>query len=98
MKLAYILGWLENQLDKAGDGFFPDYVSMQDIFLAAHVRFVQARPLGIELSLHQYENVASLVDRLDKRASFIANPVWWWEPGVTGYQPDGTPVFNNETK
>lgn len=66
---------------------------MQDIFLAAHVRFVQARPLGIELSLDRYEKIASLLSRLDERDSFKANPIRWWEPGIIGYEPDGTPVF-----
>ena len=32
-------------------------------------------------------------ERLDERDSFKANPIWWWEPGIVGYKPDGTPVF-----
>jgi glutathione S-transferase len=92
-KLSHILGWLDNQLDDTKSGFLPECVSMQDIFLAAHVRFVQARPLGIELGLDQYEKVASLIDRLDERTSFKANPIWWWEPGVVGYKPGGIPIF-----
>ncbi|MBO6719728.1 MAG: glutathione S-transferase family protein [Rhizobiaceae bacterium] len=94
-KLSHILGWLENQLNDDGEGFLPRCVSMQDIFLAAHVRFVQARPLGIELGLSNYGKVAALLDRLDERESFKANPIWWWEPGVVGYQPDGTPIYKD---
>lgn len=92
-RLAGILGWLESIVGGGGAGFQADVVSIQDIFLAAHVRFVQARPLGVDLQLERYRNVGMLLDRLDERRSFMANPVWWWEPGVTGYEPDGTPVF-----
>lgn len=95
-KLSHILGWLENQLNDATGGFQPDCVSIQDIFLAAHVRFVQNRPLGIDLQLGQYPKLEALLNGLDDRASFKANPIWWWEPGVVGYQPDGTPIFQNK--
>ncbi|WP_170341973.1 glutathione S-transferase domain-containing protein [Ruegeria arenilitoris] len=91
-KLAHILGWLEDRLT-GEDGFVPGYLSMQDIFLAAHVRFVQARPLGVDLKLDRYGKVSALLDRLDARDSFKANPIWWWEPGVVSYEPDGTPVY-----
>ena len=92
-KLFHMLGWLEDQLNDSSDGFFPDCVSMQDIFLASHIRFVQARPLGIDLNLPTYVKINSLLDRLDQRTSFLSEPIWWWEPGVVGYQTDGTPVF-----
>jgi glutathione S-transferase len=91
-KLSHILGWLDGQLTDAEGGFQPGFLSIHDIFLAAHVRFVQARPLGIDLFLQKYEKVASLLERLDERDSFKANPIWWWEPGIVGYKPDGTPV------
>ena len=93
-RLAHILGWLEARLGEGVPGFMPGCVSIQDIFLAAHVRFVQARPLGIELELDRYEKVSRLLRRLDERASFRANPIWWWEPGVIGYEGDGTPIFD----
>jgi len=96
-KLAHILGWLEGQLDETSVGFMPDCVSMQDIFLTAHVQFVQNRPLGIDLRLQQYPKLEKLLDRLDDRNSFKANPVWWWEPGIVGYQPDGTPIFQSKS-
>lgn len=95
-KLSYILDWLDAQLPDRDSGFQPGCVSMHDIFLAAHVRFVQARPLGIDLDLGRHGKVAALLDRLDERDSFRANPIWWWEPGVIGYEPDGTPVFDSE--
>ena len=94
-KLAHILGWLEGQIHHSTNGFMPDCVSMQDIFLASHVRFVQARPLGIDLKLPNYPKLNALLDRLNDRDSFKANPVWWWEPGVIGYEPDGTPVHSS---
>ena len=92
-KLKHILRWLEKQLSGAGSGFLPGCVSVQDIFLAAHVRFVEARPLGIDLGLSGYEKINNLLTRLDERGSFKANPVWWWEPGVVGYDKDGKPLF-----
>lgn len=92
-KLAHILGWLEGYVHPAPGGFLPDCVSMQDIFLAVHTRFIQARPLGIELELARYPKIEALLARLDKRSSFMANPVWWWEPGVVGYEPDGSPIY-----
>ncbi|QDZ02540.1 glutathione S-transferase family protein [Nitratireductor mangrovi] len=94
-KLFRILNWLEGQLGD-GDGFVPGYVSMQDIFLASHVRFVQARPLGIELGLESFARVSTLLERLDERESFKANPIWWWEPGVVAYEPDGTPIYKKD--
>ncbi len=92
-KLTHILAWLDGQLGDLESGFQPGFLSIHDIFLAAHVRFVQARPLGIDISLQKYEKLASLLERLDARDSFKANPIWWWEPGIIGYEPDGTPVF-----
>ena len=96
-KLGHILGWLEGQLSDAENGFFADVISMQDIFLASHIRFVQARPLGIDLNLSRFEKINCLLDRLDKRKSLIEEPIWWWEPGVVGYQSDGTPIFQANT-
>lgn len=97
-KLFHILGWLDGQLADQNSGFQPGCVSMHDIFLAAHIRFVQARPLGIDLNIGQYGKVAALLDRLDERDSFKANPIWWWEPGVVGYEPNGTPVFEERDR
>ena len=68
---------------------------MQDIFLFAHVRFVQARPLGIDLRLGAYKKIENLLSRVDERSSVKANPVYWWEPGVVGYEDDGTPVYKD---
>jgi glutathione S-transferase len=91
-KLTHILRWLEALLGHGDGGFLPGRLSIQDIFLACHVRFVEARPLGIDLNLPAFPKVAGLLDRLDQRASFVSEPVWWWEPGIIGYQPDGTPL------
>ena len=96
-KLTHILDWLESNLRDANNGFMTDRVSMQDIFLAAHVRFVQARPLGIDLHLSNFEKIYSLLARLDERKSFRSNPIWWWEPGVIGYGTDGTPVYHADS-
>lgn len=92
-RMTQILGWLEDILVPGHDGFFPDSIAMQDVFLTCHIRFVQARPLGLELNLPRYEKISQLVSQLDQRPSFRANPIWWWDPDVTGYEPDGTPIY-----
>ena len=93
LKLKHILSWLDDRLTEDECGFVSGCVSMQDIFLAAHVRFVEARPLGVHLDLAEHGKIKRLLERLDERGSFKANPVRWWEPGVTGYEADGSPVF-----
>lgn len=92
-KLTYILSWLENQLADTKSGFQGDCLSIQDIFLASHVRFIPARPIGIDLQLADYPKINVLLDRLDERESFKAVPIWWWEPSVIDYEPDGTPIY-----
>ena len=92
-KLTQILGWLEEQLQDVENGFIPGCVSIHDIFIASHIRFVQARPLGVDLDTGDYEKIDSLLSRMDQRTSFRSNPVWWWEPGVISYEPDGTPIY-----
>ena len=96
-RMAHVLDWLEEQLPDDQSGFLPGFVSMQDIFLAAHIRFVEARPLGIDLRIGDHPKLKALGDRLDARDSFRAIPIWWWEPGVTGYASDGTPIFSDAT-
>ncbi|MGE0845223.1 MAG: glutathione S-transferase family protein, partial [Flavobacteriaceae bacterium] len=92
-RIGHLLDWLEGELGEAGSGFFGDAVSAQDIFLACHLRFIAARPLGINLAPGRHPRIAALLDRLDRRASFAANPVLWWDPAVTGYDEAGTPLY-----
>lgn len=92
-RLPHAMAWLEAQLPDARSGFLPDCVSVQDIFLACHLRFAENRPIGIDPRVSAYPKIAALLTRLDERASFRANPIWWWEPGVTGYEADGTPIY-----
>jgi len=92
-RMEHILAWLEVRLPKTGEGFMPGRLSLQDIFLACHIRFVQARPLDVDLALSRFANIERLLNGLDERASFQAHPIWWWDPGVTGYEADGTPVY-----
>lgn len=93
-RMTLILNWLEENLLSNQPGFLPDCVSMQDIFLACHIRFVQARPLRVDLNIPRYEKISILVNKLDQRQSFKSNPIWWWDPDVTGYDPDGTPTYH----
>lgn len=91
-KLWHCLGWLEERLVSEA-GFLPGTLSVQDIFLAAHVRFIQARPLGIELDMARYPKIERLLERLDARPSFKAAPIWWWDPDVVAYSANGTPLY-----
>ena len=95
-RAGLILNWLERRLPDDKSGLLPDTVSAQDIFLACHIRFVEARPLGVELGLERHPRCKALVDRLDQRRSFIANPVLWWDPEVVGYSADGVPLYESD--
>ena len=95
-RLPYLLAWLSNALPGADEGFLPGVVSVQDIFLACHLRFIENRPLGLDPELGRFPKIEALLARLDERESFQANPILWWEPGVIGYAEDGrTPVYEN---
>ncbi|WP_299637478.1 glutathione S-transferase C-terminal domain-containing protein [uncultured Ruegeria sp.] len=73
-KLHHILARLEKQIGAPAEGFLPGSVSVKDIFLAAHVHFIQARPLDIDVGLERFAKIAALLDRLDERESFEAIP------------------------
>ena len=95
-RLPHILAWLSDRLPSAGAGFIPGVVSVQDIFLACHLRFIENRPLGLDPELGGYPKIAALLARLDARESFKDTPILWWEPGVIGYADDGrTPIYED---
>jgi glutathione S-transferase len=91
-RLPHMMRWLEDELPDERSGFLPGCVSIQDIFLACHLRFAENRPIGLDPRTAAHPRIAALLARLDARKSFRANPVWWWEPGITGYEADGTPI------
>ena len=93
-RLPHLLAWLEARLAGTGQGFFPGALSVQDVFLACHVRFIENRPIGLDPDLASFPKIAALLDRLDGRESFRRSPILWWEPGVIGYGEDGkTPIY-----
>jgi glutathione S-transferase len=94
-RLPHLMRWLEDQLPDDRSGFLPGCVSIQDIFLACHLRFAEKRPIGLDARMAAHPKISGLLSRLDERASFRANPIWWWEPGVTGYEADGTPIYRS---
>lgn len=95
-RMPHLLGWFEQRIAGTGSGFFPGELCAQDIFLACHLGFIANRPLGLDPKLENHPRIRELVDRLEARPSFAANPILWWEPGVVGYAEDGrTPVFGN---
>ena len=79
-RLPHLLGWLEGQLAAEGEGFLPGSLSLQDIFLACIVRFLQNRPLGLDPRLDRLPRIDALLHRLAGRESFVANPIHWWAP------------------
>lgn len=95
-RATLIMSWLEGRLPEHGQGFFPDRLSAQDIFLACHIRFAQARPLGLDLDPERLTKCNSLLNRLDRRSSFVANPIRWWDPDVVGYSADGVPLYEGK--
>ena len=95
-RLPHLLAWLEGELPSAEEGFLPDVLSVQDVFLACHLRFVENRPIGLDPELDRAPKIAALLDRLDARESFRRSPILWWEPGVVGYAADGTtPIYKS---
>jgi glutathione S-transferase len=92
-RLPHVMRWLEDELPDDRSGFLPGCLSIQDIFLACHLRFAENRPIGINPRTSDHPRIAGLLSRLDERASFRANPIRWWEPGVTGYEADGAPIY-----
>ena len=92
-RVPHLLSWLEGELSDDASGFIQGCVSVQDIFLACHIRFTENRPIGIDLDLPGYPRISAVLGRLEERESFSNNPIYWWEPGVTGYESDGTPVY-----
>lgn len=94
-RLPTLMAWLEGQLPDNGSGFIPNALSIQDIFLTSGVRFAEARPIGVAFAWSQYPRIAALLERLDQRPSFKANPILWWDPDVVGYGPAGLPLYGN---
>jgi len=95
-RFEHLLPWLEERLTSESEGFYSGVVSIQDIFLTCHLRFIENRPLSLDPGLSLYPKIKSLVARMEMRQSFQINPILWWEPGVVGYAEDGkTPIFDN---
>ena len=57
----------------------------------------QGNPLALadwSMIWSELPKISALLDRLDERRSFAANPIWWWDPDVTGYSPSGEPLYD----
>lgn len=93
-RIPFVLQWLEGELNGEEDGFFPGKLSAQDVFLVCHLDFIANRPIDIACDLAACPRISALLERLRTRHSFVSNPIRWWEPGVTGYRTDGTPVYD----
>jgi len=95
-RLPHLLGWLEQRIISREEGFYSGVVSIQDIFLTCHLRFLENRPLSLDPNLHSFPKISSLIARMEARSSFQNNPILWWQPGVVGYADDGrTPIYGD---
>ena len=92
-RLSHVLGWLELELCSDTEGFFPGSLSVQDIFLTCHIEFIENRPIDLEAQLDDVPKIQALIGRVRGRESLQNNPIYWWEPGVIGYEDDGTPIY-----
>lgn len=88
IRVGYLLDWCEGQVVSTDDGFVPGCCSVQDVLLACFCLFAERRPLGLDWDAASRPRVSALVRRLERRPSFAANPVPWWEPGVTYDTPE----------
>jgi len=91
-RIQHVLDWCESRLASEQEGFVPGVLSAQDVLLAVMIMFMENRPLRLKWRAPERRKMAALRERLQSRPSFEQNPVLWWEPGITGYQPDGTPI------
>lgn len=92
-RLDYLLDWLEDCLGDDG-AFWPGETSVQDVCLAVWLDFIDNRPIDLSWRSKSRPRSQRLNERMKARDSFRANPVWYWEPGVTGYLEDGTPLYD----
>ena len=97
-RVPYLMSWLEDEIDKTGNGFIPDFLSGQDIFLACHLEFISNRPLGLDPMIENYPKISELITILRQRKSFMSNPILWWEPGVIGYDSNNEPMYEIQGK
>ena len=81
-RIQSLFGWFDAQLPDDENGFMPEVMSVQDIFLVCHIMFITHRPLEISWDRSATPKLAALHDRLAARRSFQAHPIAWWEPGM----------------
>ena len=92
-RLSHLLRWLELELSSDTEGFLPGCLSVQDIFLTCHIDFIENRPIDLDVQLNDEPKIQALIERVRSRESLQNNPIYWWEPGVIGYEDDGTPIY-----
>jgi glutathione S-transferase len=96
-RLPHLFAWLELELVSDTDGFLPGCLSVQDIFLTCHIDFIKNRPIDLDARLNEVPKLQGLIERVRSRETLKNNPIYWWEPGVTGYEDDGTPIYQEST-
>lgn len=86
-RIQTLFDWCENQLTNATPGFVADVVSAQDILLACCCQLLDRRALRIHWKTTQRPRLTKLIASLAHRASFLQEPVLWWEAGIDYNDP-----------
>ncbi|MCO5059882.1 MAG: hypothetical protein M9905_18810 [Rhizobiaceae bacterium] len=74
------LAWLESRLSEDVPGCLPGLLAGTSSLRAA-ASALSRRGAGLDLGLRAPPGIALLLAALDRRESFLANPVWWWDEG-----------------
>src|SRR4030095_4110266 len=84
-RIQHVLDWCESRLASNDEVFVRGVRSAQDVLLGAMIMFMENRPLRLTWRSLQRRKMAALHERLRSRASFVRNPILWWETGGVGH-------------
>jgi glutathione S-transferase len=87
IRIHHLLDWFEDQVVNLENGFVPDVISPQDVFLTCWCQFIELRPLRLSWRAPHRPKIAALIKRMEKRRSIQKEPALWWGPGVTYATP-----------
>ncbi|MDP6720551.1 MAG: glutathione S-transferase family protein [Pirellulaceae bacterium] len=74
-RISHILDWCEERLIGLDDGFYPGVVSIPDVRLACWLGFIDIRFPRLDWHGTSRPKIEALLQRLQGRQSFIANPI-----------------------
>jgi glutathione S-transferase len=97
VRIHHLLDWFEAQLVSGEDGFVPEVISAQDVYLTCWCQFIERRPLRLSWRAPHRQRIARLIERMEQRRSIQKEPALWWEPGVTYVTPAEVEWAKNKT-